>query len=451
MILIIDNSNNMIFYEKIIKYLYKEYKLKVIFLTFSKRKKDYLDSKNIQAIYLKDINVEDSDIENKINKIENSVENFVFNQCFQNDRILKNFSYKKSQKILLDYSEKFFNVLEKYQVKLVFGEISWGVEYLFYNICKSKNINYIDPLNIYASSDLRLTFFDAQHSDRYMNTISNKQIEVNTNDIIEDRKNSDINDKLGNKLRNLGQRVWIDKINFLIRYRDPYDYRYHSSLKKDTIKTKVYKQFINLFQSFIYSNEKIENQKYYYMPLHIQPEATPDIVSLYYNDQVNIIKQVSKSLPHQTKLIVKEHPNGVGSRSMFELLKIAKIPNVILVRHTKSSKKLIENSLAVITIAGTAAIEARYLHKPVIVFSEIYFATKLTHIYKCYDYNNLPSLLKKFKTEMNFKETKLNEFIEWTYGASFDCYIYDPFIDPNILSDVNIQKFSKAISEYYAK
>jgi len=451
MILVIDNNNNMLFYEHVMRKWKDSYNLVSMFLTFSDEKDRYLKDQNINSICLKNIESKSINAKELISNIEKKFDEFTLNQCIANDRILSHYSFEKASNILLDYAGRFSEVLKKNEIKLVCGEISWGVEYLFNYICRYNEIKYIDPLNVYASSDLRLTFFDEKHSDLYMNEIlesANSVIDVQG--IVEDRKNNDVNKKLGSKLRNLGYKSWFKKIKFLIKYKDKYDYRYDLLLKKKTIKKLLNKKLISLIKKVIYTDINLA-QKFYYMPLHIQPEATPDIVSIFYNDQLMLIKQLAKALPIDTKLVVKEHPNGVGARSIKELNTIRNMNNVILSDHSYSSKSLIENALGVITIAGTAAIEARYMNKPVIVFSEIYFKNKLDHIYQCYNFNELPGLLNLFLVEKNFQETKINSFIEWIYTSSHDCYIYDPFIDENILLNENIKTFGKAVFDFYKK
>ena len=452
MILIIDNNNNILFYEKVVEQWKERSGPEALFLVFSKAKHRYLQDRGLNSVYLKRSEPTLSDVKERIASAEHHFKEFSFAQCIANDRILKHYPYPKAERILFDYASRFLGILEKNDIRMIMGEITWGVELLFYRLANHEGIDYVDPLNLYASSELRLTFFDAGHTSRYMEKIARMKINENeTVDhkrIIQNRKSEDINQKLGSKLRALGYEKWLRKISFLLKFRDSYDYRYSPVLKRKRILQLLNKKIIGIFRRLLYAKQP-PREPYFYFPLHIQPEATPDIVSLYYNDQVHLIRQLSKSLPIGSKLVIKEHPNGVGSRSAWELYRIGGIENVILVDHDTPSKNLIENSQGVVTVAGTAAIEARYMNKPALVFSDIYFRERLNHIYRCYDFNQLPNFLKKFLSDTDFTETNMEAFVEWVHTSSFDCYIYDPFIDPEVLSNTNVTTFSKAVHDFY--
>ena len=47
-----------------------------------------------------------------------------------------------------------------------------------------------------------------------------------------------------------------------------------------------------------------------------QPEATTDVKGMYYSNQYENIKMIWNVLPEKFNLIIKEHPNCIGDRSL---------------------------------------------------------------------------------------------------------------------------------------
>ena len=80
------------------------------------------------------------------------------------------------------------------------------------------------------------------------------------------------------------------------------------------------------------------------------------------------------------------------------------------------------------------------MDKPVILFSDIFFSTKVDHIYSIRDYNDIPVLLKRFKKDsLLFKSINLERFLIYLNSASAEGYIYDPIIQPSVLDKSNIK------------
>ncbi len=115
------------------------------------------------------------------------------------------------------------------------------------------------------------------------------------------------------------------------------------------------------------------NRKYIYFPLHFQPERSSCPEGSVYTDQQILIKMIADKLPEGTYLYVKEHPSQymmtrgpLGRRPSF-YTDIQKIPKVILVDDFVSSNLLIRNSIAVVTLTGTAGLEALLRGKPALI------------------------------------------------------------------------------------
>lgn len=447
MIAIIDNNNMFIFYKEMMQ-LAKSQGLDIIFITFSKNKHHYFLKNGLKSVYLKEYS--DKNISKiEFTDLEKRFSEFTINQCIENDRILKDISKEKAEKILQNYFIGFNNFLERHDIEIVIGEVTWGVEYLFYHLAAYKDIVYINPLNTFAMSKIRLVFFDKYNSNKYF--FEKKDgISIETKKLIDNRKDVDVNQSLGKKLNNFSLNKYIDKIKFYFLYKDKYDYRYSIIMKFRRIQIMIRRIIVKTFKNFIYDGLDEETNFYYY-PLHVQPEATPDIVAINYNNQLEIISQIARSLPFGTKLVVKEHPNASGNETLKRLLWIKNKNNVLLVSPKMDSKSLIRSSLGVITIAGTVGIEARLENKPVLLFSNVYYASVLDHIYKITNYNEISGLLKSFiSNKGNYECTKCEDFFKYIDAHSFDCYIYDPLVDPMVIDSKNINSVLNAIKAFKA-
>lgn len=155
------------------------------------------------------------------------------------------------------------------------------------------------------------------------------------------------------------------------------------------------KQF--LFRKNKYFEIPDKNDDYVYMPLHLIPESTTFVKAPFYINELNIIEQISKSLPIGWKLYVKEHQAMLGERSLKFYKSIKKIPNVKLVQlnYYSDPKPWIEKAKGVITITGTGAYEAALLGKKSIVFGDVPF-TLIEGISRINSFEELPSLISSF-------------------------------------------------------
>lgn len=139
------------------------------------------------------------------------------------------------------------------------------------------------------------------------------------------------------------------------------------------------------------------SEKYVYMPLHLIPESTTFVKAPFYVDELSIIEAVSKSLPIDWKLYVKEHQAMLGERSKSFYKHVKELHNVKLIslNYYKDPKPLIVNSMGVVTITGTSAFEAALLNKPSVIFGDTPFNV-INSVCRIDSFEKLPELLKSF-------------------------------------------------------
>lgn len=128
-----------------------------------------------------------------------------------------------------------------------------------------------------------------------------------------------------------------------------------------------------MFQKNIFSRIVSGDDKFFFFPLHYQPESSTSVWATYYSDQLNTVKNVAFTLPFPYKLYVKEHPASIGLRTDDFYEKLKKIPNVVLLSPEEQVENLIKKSSGIITLTSTAGMEAALVGKPVYILGNIFY------------------------------------------------------------------------------
>ena len=210
---------------------------------------------------------------------------------------------------------------------------------------------------------------------------------------------------------------------------------------KKIIKSKFRKRFLDNYSLTLQDI----NEKFIYFPLHVQPERTIDVDADFYQDQISLIEKIAKSMPIEYVLCVKENP-GMRFRNwrkIEEYKRILNLPNVRLIHYSINALDLISKSSLVMTISGTAGLEAALYEKSSIVFSDVNYEwlSSVTRI------KNLENLSEEIKKSLNtnvekeeleklYKFYKLNTF-EFD-STDFDNKILDRFHNQGYLPKDNI-------------
>lgn len=142
-------------------------------------------------------------------------------------------------------------------------------------------------------------------------------------------------------------------------------------------------------------------EKYFYLPLHFSPEVTDLLYGNDYSFHEGFVTTLSKKIPSEYRLIVKEHTAMLGRRPLSFYSRLKKLPNVIFAHHGVSTFELIRKASAVVAVTGTAGFEGYLLNVPVIVLGDVF-------------YNFLPGVLKTTLASASFsQEVKqyLNDFV----------------------------------------
>jgi hypothetical protein len=193
---------------------------------------------------------------------------------------------------------------------------------------------------------------------------------------------------------------------------------------RDYIQAKVNSFFSNKFVN----NELPKKNGFAYYPLQVQPEATIDILSPQFNNQLETARQIAMSLPGEMTLVVKDHPSMKDKRPKSYLEKLSRLPNVQLVESNIATEKILKKSSIIISPGGTTLFQAAVLFKPVIQLGEIGTTKMLPNVFCHSDMSTLSEKIEVVlseKIESEIYDKKLINYIVAAKEVGFDLDYYE--------------------------
>ena len=207
------------------------------------------------------------------------------------------------------------------------------------------------------------------------------------------------------------------------------------------------------------NTEKIVNLNipFVYFPLGIDDDIALLHDAPLFTDQVEVIKHVSKSIPIDFKIYVKDHIHAHfrGWRDIKQYEEIKNIQNVVLIHPSYPSQKLIKNCKILISVnSGGSITEATYQNKPVIVFADQPIEI-VPSVYKVNSLKKLHELIKiALETPVNpeyvkkYDELITKRKIDFNWDE-LEILRNKQFYSGNILSDVEYPEHK--VKEFFEK
>ena len=302
------------------------------------------------------------------------------------------YSLEELQGISITIVEELYNSFEKYKPELVlsFGPATIGC-YIGTLVAKSMGIpsftvkstkisNYIslslDNHEVHEHIRRRYREFQsgevvpkelAEEAQNYLNTCLNEKIIYEGSLII----NKDIQWRraIYSFVKNLPKSIVADVLKLTGLWElDPQLPK--SSLMVNWFNTIGKRKRISKCRSLIsnkkFTEKELENNKFVFFPLNSEPEIALSVYARYYTNQIEVIRNISQSLPLDTFLVVKDHPRSWGLRSPGYYKKLLEIPNVRFVDVYTPAKNIIRHAQAVSVISSYVGFEAIMQKKPVL-------------------------------------------------------------------------------------
>ena len=324
----------------------------------------------------------------------------------ENDRILNryneyyNFSSDEIFSILEDECRFFEMVLNEVKPDyFITSETTLQPHHLFYEICKKKGIK-ITMLNHANWKTLCYISQERHKIDFVKKEELEEEPKEEAKDILklfEESRVSNFHKKYHNVVKKSKSSLITAALKFIFSTsnnpRTHYTYFGRSKFRvlckeiEDSIKKNARKKFIdeNLCHGFT------ENEKFIYLPLHQEPERSLLLAAPKFSNQLETVKEISKILPENYKLYVKEHPTQGPARNWRDIKfykEILKLKNVRLIHPDFDSKLLFRNCELVISVGGTSSFEATFFGKPSLIFADLGYAI-IPSIIKLNSYSEL--------------------------------------------------------------
>ena len=359
--------------------------------------------------------------------------NFNLNELIYSDRVLR-YEATFGQKYLKSIQKPVQDFILKNKISFIFGEITWAHEVLINRMCNSVHslgCQYLKPQTIRIPNG-RFAFF----KDEYEKEIY--EIEQNSSDSVVwdfELKKPDyfhlnnLKNSLQYRIKSLAKKIKLAFHSDKNDFEDPTQRKnkvgFLIQKLKEEINFYLYKLCVNKI-----SFEQIPEKIWVYY-LHKQPEASVDLIGRYYEDQFKNIYWLARKMPDDCSLMVKEHTNAIGDRSLQFFKRVNELNRVHVIDENIDSFTLIEKSQKTITVSGTVAYEAALLGKDVLLFSNVFFSMLPT----IQNVNNDDPLEKK----------TIDEFKKYIYANSLEGIVSDPISDPRCVRPENISKIVNAI------
>ena len=130
-----------------------------------------------------------------------------------------------------------------------------------------------------------------------------------------------------------------------------------------------------------------------YFPLHMEPERTLLQYCYEFNNVFEAITLVSKALPSDVVLVLKEHPAALGHRDNTFYKNISNMGNVVFSKPHVASWNWIKRAELTVTMAGTAGEEAVHLRKPVMTYGRGQRINSLSTVFEVRAYEEVRSAI----------------------------------------------------------
>jgi len=312
-------------------------------------------------------------------------------QLAKNDRIFidyYNTFYKFSDHEISEIMEKECRLFEEIldEVKpdfFITTQTAFRPHHLFYLLCKKKGIKVL-MLNsanwgkhCYISGNYhKLDNFNELFTNRkalpttfndIQNRLESKILSKKVSKFYQSHKNSKI------KLMQAAFQLLVLSDNS--NEKTHYTYYGRKKLKvllseiNNSIKRWYRKKYID--QNFL--QEIIDDKPFIFLPLQQEPERSLLLSAPDYKNQIETVEYVSKCLPENFLLFVKEHPTQGSGRDWREISQYKALqnnPKVRLIHPSVPADEIIKKSKLVISVSGTIALESAFLNTPSITIAD---------------------------------------------------------------------------------
>lgn len=367
------------------------------------------------------------------------------------DRTLRLKDYAYVVKYVYHTVIEVLSFIKSNQIQVVIIEPTWTHEILISRICAYLGIPVMAPVKDKLLADQFFIFHGYLHAKTFKrNRIGMQQC---------------LSKKLIEKLNGNEKPQYFNKFNnrnkiTLAKFRVLYDITRLSLLgyRNDNIQPSVWfalrKKTIAIFRVMVFSyfNRftpiRHIDTPFILVTLHVQPEASVDVVGEKFSNQLEFIRQISRSTPIDYRVVVKEHPHDFGQRSAAFYNALGAMPNVQILGPHEESREAIKRASLVVSITGTSSLEAALCGIPAVTAVEMFFSELM--VQPAFDpyIDRTDELLRKADAwRAAYRVEEIDASLDKIQADSFEGNSGDFKTDPNVLSSRNVARLRNAFRE----
>ena len=218
------------------------------------------------------------------------------------------------------------------------------------------------------------------------------------------------------------------------------------------LKYKILKIFYIIEHDFIkklFLDKFEKNNRYFFLGLHLNQESTMAYRAQPYTNQVMLAEMISRVLPANHYLYVREHPHWQYTYKLSYLLKFKKLNNVKLISNKISIHDILKNSKGLITYNSTTGLESLIYGKPVLSFSSNLYYNLHPAVDYCSDLYTLNEKLIKLSERKVLKSDTINYLIRLSncsHNIYLSSYMFYSFDDAKIKAKEFSNNFAKVLN-----
>ncbi|NBY19427.1 hypothetical protein EBQ74_04110 [bacterium] len=193
---------------------------------------------------------------------------------------------------------------------------------------------------------------------------------------------------------------------------------------------------------FVPLYSQLPREKFIYYPLHVPIDVALTVRAPLYLDQYALIDYISRNIPPDYKLVVKEHPAMVGLISFGRMKSLLRNhPNIQILHPKINNHTIIGNMELLITVNSKTGAESLMQGKKVICLGDAFYSNS-SSVNFIGDINNLYKLINKTISELPPSGSSINNFFQCTWDETYPGELY--YCSPSNIS-VSARSIAKSI------
>jgi hypothetical protein len=265
-----------------------------------------------------------------------------------------------------------------------------------------------------------------------------------------DKVNKSVTYSTFGALKDSIQLIWNENKVWLRSKQKKHSYSYLAWLPSIFRRLSNYKYV----RSISVKPSEINEYRICFFPLHLEPEVALLNYSPEFSNSMELVTWISKSLPADVILVLKEQALGFGVRSKWYYRQLNKIGNVVWADPNIHSWEWIKESDAIATITGTVGVEAIYMNKPVISYGAHQIINYLPSVFFSDSFNATKKSVdvifnKKISNKILENSRKILQSAQIESSINFPKDSYEVIYSSNDLDLINAKKsLEHLFSEY---